>query len=113
MDDTKSRFKGTISLDKDLCPMLIVKNYDSKKKSPKHVYLSLKIGKRTYQFTADSFRELKEWSALLRQAIDNGEAGKRADVLSQRSIVRPLIESFAAWNFFFCGLRSRLITMFS
>ena len=73
MDDTKSRFKGTISLDKDLCPMLIVKNYDAKKKSPKHVYLSLKIGKRTYQFTADSFRELKEWSALLRQAIDNGE----------------------------------------
>lgn len=73
MDDTKSRFKGTISLDKDLCPMLIVKNYDTKKKSPKHVYLSLKIGKRTYLFTADSFRELKEWSALFRQAIDNGE----------------------------------------
>lgn len=73
MDDTKSRFKGTISLDKDLCPMLIVKNYDTKKKSPKHVYLSLKIGKRTYLFTTDSFRELKEWSALLRQAIDNGE----------------------------------------
>lgn len=73
MDDTKSRFKGTISLDKDLFPMLIVKNYDTKKKSPKHVFLSLKIGKRTYLFTADSFRELKEWSALLRQAIDNGE----------------------------------------
>ena len=73
MDDTKSRFKGTISLDKDLCPMLIVKNYDSKKKTPKNVYLMLKIGKRTYQFTADSFRELKEWSALMRQAIDNGE----------------------------------------
>lgn len=74
MDDTKSRFKGTISLDKDLCPMLIVKNYDSKKRSPKNVYLSLKIGKRTYQFTTDSFRELKEWSALLRQAVDNGES---------------------------------------
>lgn len=73
MDDTKSRFKGTISLDKDVCPMLIVKNYESKKKSPKNVFLSLKIGKRTYQFTTDSFRELKEWSALLRQAIDNGK----------------------------------------
>lgn len=73
MDDTKTRFKGTISLDKDLCPMLIVKNFDSKKRTPKNVYLSLKIGKRNYLFTTDSFRELKEWSALLRQAIDNGK----------------------------------------
>ncbi len=73
-DDSKSRFKGTISLDKDLCPILVVKNYDSKKKkSPKNVYLLLKIGKRSYQFTTDSFRELKEWCALLRQAIDNGK----------------------------------------
>ena len=56
--------------------MLIVKNYDTKKKSPKNVYLYLKIGKRSYRFTADSFRELKDWSALLRQAIDNGKRGK-------------------------------------
>lgn len=71
-DETKSRFKGTISLDKDLCPMLLVKNYDKKKRTPKNVSLVLKIGKRTYQFMADSFREVKEWSALMRQAIDNG-----------------------------------------
>lgn len=86
MDDTKSRFKGTISLDKDLCPMLIVKNYDSKKKTPKNVYLSLKIGKRTYLFTADSFRELKEWSALLRQAIDNGKWREKVTGLNLHEI---------------------------
>lgn len=53
--------------------MLLVKNYDGKKKrNPKSVSLVLKIGKRTYQFMADSFREMKEWSSLMRQAIDNG-----------------------------------------
>jgi len=52
-----------------------VKNYEGKKKkSPKNVSLVLKIGKKTYQFMADSFREIKEWSALMRQAIDNGES---------------------------------------
>ena len=72
LDETKLRYKGTVTLDKEMMPMLIVKNWDSKKKSPKNCFLSLKVGKHTYQFTADSFRELKEWSSLIRQAMDNG-----------------------------------------
>ncbi len=73
-DETKSRFKGTICLDKDLCPIIVVKNYEGKKKKSKGARLVVKIGKRTYQFMADSFREIKEWSALMRQAIDNGKS---------------------------------------
>ncbi len=78
-DETKSKFKGTITLDKAASPLLIVKNYDpKKKKAPKNAYFVLKIdGKRTFQFTADSFCELKEWTALTRQAIDNGEKNIR------------------------------------
>ncbi len=73
MDETKGRYKGSISLDRESNPILIVKNADSKKKSAKQCYLSLKVAKHTHQFTTESFRELKEWCALLRQAMDNGK----------------------------------------
>ena len=75
LDETKTRYKGSISLDKENAPILIVKNYDTKKKSSKNCYLFLKIGKSSCQFTADSFREVKEWSAAIRQAMehDTGE----------------------------------------
>ncbi len=74
-DETKNKYKGSITLDKASSPILIVKNYDpKKKKAAKNAYFLLKIdGKRTFQFTTDSFRELKEWTALTRQAIDNGK----------------------------------------
>jgi len=52
---------------------MVVKNADSKRrKTMKQCYLSLKVGKNSFHFTADSFRELKEWCALIRQAMDNG-----------------------------------------
>lgn len=74
-DETKNKYKGSIALDKASSPLLIVKNYDpKKKKAPKNAYFLLKVdGKRSFQFTTDSFRELKEWTALIRQAIDNGK----------------------------------------
>ncbi len=74
-DETKNKYKGSIALDKASSPLLIVKNYDpKKKKAAKNAYFLLKVdGKRTFQFTTDSFRELKEWTALTRQAIDNGK----------------------------------------
>lgn len=75
MDETKTRYKGSISLDKENAPILIVKNFDTKKKSPKNCYLLLKVGKNSCQLTADSFREIKEWSAAIRQAMDH-DTGK-------------------------------------
>lgn len=74
-DETKSRYKGSITLDRVACPILIVKNYDPKKKKAyKNCYLLLKTdGKKDFQFTTDSFRDLKEWTALIRQVIDNGK----------------------------------------
>ena len=74
LDESKTRYKGTVSLDKEQAPILIVKNADSKRrKTMKQCYLSLKVGKNSYHFTTDSFRELKEWCALIRQAMDNGK----------------------------------------
>ena len=75
-DETKNKYKGSIALDKASSPILIVKNYDpKKKKAPKNCYFIIKVdGKRTFQFTTDSFRELKEWTALSRQAIDDGKS---------------------------------------
>ena len=74
LDESKTRYKGTVSLDKDQAPILIVKNADSKRrKTMKQCYLSLKVGKNSYHFTTESFRELKEWCALIRQAMDNGK----------------------------------------
>lgn len=74
LDESRSRYKGTISLDKESNPILYVKNTDGKhaKKASK-CYFSIKVGKNTYSFTADSFRELKEWCSLVRQAMDNGK----------------------------------------
>jgi hypothetical protein len=76
-DETKNRYKGSVTLDRDVSPILVVKNYDSKKKSAKNCFLSIKVAKHSYQFAADSFKELREWAALLRQAIDNGKSGKK------------------------------------
>ena len=72
-DETKNRYKGSVTLDRDVSPMLVVKNYDPKKKTAKNCFLSIKVAKHSYQFAADSFKELREWAALLRQAIDNGK----------------------------------------
>ena len=73
-DETKSRYKGSISLDKEANPLLMVKNMEKKRKASRNCYLSLKVSKTTYQFATDSFRELKEWCALIRQAMDNGRS---------------------------------------
>lgn len=73
LDETKTRYKGSISLDKDASPLLIVKNVDGRRKSARQCYLSLKVGKNTYPFTTDSFRELREWCSLIRQAMDCGK----------------------------------------
>ena len=60
-------------MDRDVAPLLVVKNYDLKKKTAKNCFLSIKVAKHSYQFAADSFKELREWAALIRQAIDNGK----------------------------------------
>ena len=74
VDDTKSRYKGSISLDRDSAPILVVKNADKKGKVARQCYIIIKVGKATFQFTCDSFRELREWCALIRQAMDIGES---------------------------------------
>ena len=74
VDDTKSRYKGSISLDRDSAPILVVKNADKKRKVARQCYIIIKVGKATFQFTCDSFRELREWCALIRQAMDIGES---------------------------------------
>ena len=84
MDDSKSRYKGSISLDKDAAPILIVKNADKKRKMSRQCYIIIKVGKGTFQFTCDSFRELTEWCALIRQAMDAGRFSM--------SVVRPKID---------------------
>ena len=73
VDDSKSRYKGSISLDKEAAPILIVKNADKKRKVARQCYIILKVGKNTFQFTCDSYRELTEWCALIRQAMDVGK----------------------------------------
>ena len=72
-DETKTRYKGSVTLDRDESPLLVVKNYDPKKKTAKNCHLSIKVAKHSYNFAADSFKELREWAALIRQAIDNGK----------------------------------------
>lgn len=73
VDESKTRYKGSISLDKDAAPILMVKNADKKRKVARQSYIVLKVGKNTFQFTCDSFRELTEWCALIRQAMDVGK----------------------------------------
>lgn len=73
--DTKTQFKRSIPLEKNLNP-LVVKNSDvgsGKKKSAKHSYFALKVGKSVHHFTTDSWRKLEEWCALIRQAMDSGK----------------------------------------
>ena len=91
LDESKTRYKGTVSLDKEQAPILIVKNADSKRrKTMKQCYLSLKVGKNSYHFTTDSFRELKEWCALIRQAMDNGKY-LQLYAVNVNAIATPLI----------------------
>ncbi|KAL5476033.1 hypothetical protein EMCRGX_G025935 [Ephydatia muelleri] len=74
-DDTRTEFKRSIPLEKNLNP-IVVKNSDvssGKKKSAKHSYFALKVGKTVHHFTTDSWRELEEWCALIRQAMDSGQ----------------------------------------
>lgn len=74
-DDTRTEFKRSIPLEKNLNP-IVVKNSDvssGKKKSAKHSYFALKVGKTVHHFTTDSWRELEEWCALIRQAMDSGK----------------------------------------
>lgn len=73
VDDTKTRYKGSICLDKEAQPLMLVKMTDSSHRG--HLqsnYIVLKVGKNSYHFTTESYRELKEWCALLRQVIDAG-----------------------------------------
>ena len=75
VDDSKSRYKGSISLDNSAAPILIVKNADKQhRRMSRQCYIVIKVGKGTFQFTCESFRELKEWCALIRQAMDIGKS---------------------------------------
>ena len=79
VDETKTRYKGTIVLDKEIQPVIVVKTPEvAKRSSLQNSYIMLKVGKNTYHFSAESYKELKQWSALIRQVIDYG---KRAFVV--------------------------------
>lgn len=69
LDDSKTRYKGSICLDKEAQPLIVVKSSDDRSSS---YYIILKVGKNSYHFTTDSHKDLKEWAALLRQVIDPG-----------------------------------------
>ena len=75
VDDTKSRYKGSICLDKEAEPAILVKSVDEGRKGghQQPYYIILKVGKNSYHFTTESCKELKEWCALLRQIIDPGK----------------------------------------
>lgn len=70
MDDSKTRYKGSICLDKEAQPIIVVKSNDDRQQT---YYMVLKVGKNSFHFTTESQKELKEWSALLRQVIDPGK----------------------------------------
>ena len=89
LDESKTRYKGSISLDKDAAPILMVKNADKKRKA----YILLKVGKSSFQFTCDSFRELTEWCALIRQAMDVGTLTCRSSYLVCLHFAVSLIQS--------------------
>ena len=74
VDETKTRYKGTIVLDKEIQPVIVVKTPEvAKRSSLQNSYIMLKVGKNTYHFSAESYKELKQWSALIRQVIDYGK----------------------------------------
>ncbi len=79
VDDTKGRYKGTIRLDRDAEPVLMIRNEETSSSQQKtsnklqSSYLMIKVAKNVYHFTTESFNELKEWCALIRQVIDNGQ----------------------------------------
>ena len=74
LDDTKTRYKGSICLDREAEPLLFVRSTDhSTPHKGESAYIALKVGKNAYHFTTDSFKELKEWCALFRQVIDSGK----------------------------------------
>ena len=53
---------------------MIVKTSDfSQRRKVNNGYMILKVGSNTYHFTTETFREMTEWCALLRQAISDGE----------------------------------------
>jgi hypothetical protein len=73
VDDTKTRYKGSICLDKEVQPTIAVKSADDGKHtgSLQNYYIAIKVGKNSYNFTTDTYKELKEWCALLRQIVHN------------------------------------------
>lgn len=84
LDDTKTRYKGNICLDREAEPLLFVRSTDhSTAHKGESAYIALKVGKNAYHFTTDSFKELKEWCALFRQVIDS------AGTLFSAKVVEP------------------------
>lgn len=74
VDETKTRYKGTIILDLEVQPVVLVKTPEAnKRRSLQSSYIVLKVGKSTYHFTTESYKELKQWSALFRQVIGYGK----------------------------------------
>ena len=88
VDESKSRYKGSICLDRSASPTILVRTteVDGSDRSPNKkgklltTYIILKVGKNTYHFTTESFSELKEWCALLRQVIDAGKYAHTATI---------------------------------
>lgn len=78
MDDSKTRYKGSITLDREANPVMIVKTSEfSQRRKINTGYMVLKVGKNTYHFTSETLREMTEWCALIRQSISDGEKNAR------------------------------------
>ena len=88
-DDSKTRYKGSITLDKETNPVMIVKTSEiAQRRKVNAGYMVLKVGKNTYHFSTDTFSEMAEWCALIRQAISDGKfACKVHMVLSVLSLL--------------------------
>lgn len=75
MDDSKTRYKGSITLDREANPVMIVKTSEfSQRRKINTGYMVLKVGKNTYHFTTETHRDMTEWCALIRQSISDGES---------------------------------------
>ena len=73
-DDSKTRYKGSITLDKESNPVMFVKTSEiAQRRKVNAGYMVLKVGKNTYHFSTDTFCEMAEWCALIRQAISDGK----------------------------------------
>ncbi|XP_019856724.1 PREDICTED: uncharacterized protein LOC109585181 [Amphimedon queenslandica] len=103
LDESKTRYKGSICLDKEAQPLIVVKPADDRSS----YYMILKVGKNSYHFTTDSQRELKDWAALLRQIVDPAATLFSASIVEPNDLEEGMVNVQFAANYIalLCPLR--------